>query len=166
MIIVFFLIIILIITSLKIGISIEKNEGKILTKKVYITILKDIKIYSKPIILKNINGKMSLKKIDKIDIWQLLKELMKNLKIKRLNLNIKLDNSNIILNTYITAIISGVIESVRIIKNIDDIYYKIELSKKTKITIDLKLELYLIDIIKSVMKCINFLNKEKIYTNK
>ena len=164
--IVFFCILItLIIISINIGISFEINKKDDIKTIFYIKILKKIKIYSKPIKFEKMKVKIDEEKLKKIDYVQFIKEIIKKMIIKKLKIVIELENENMILNTYITAIIATLIESLRLIKKVDDIYYKITTSEKNKINLDIKLEIYMLQIVKSILKCINLQKKESIYNN-
>lgn len=167
MIIVFFcILIVLIIISVKIGISFEINKKDNVKTILYIKILKDLKIYSKPLILKKMKAKIKQKDFKNIDNIHFIKEILKKIIIKKFRLIIELNNDNIILNTYITAIIASLIETLRLIKKTDNIEYKITTREKSKLILDLKLEIYIIEILRSIIKCIDFQKKEIIYNNK
>lgn len=167
MIIVFFcILIVLIIISVKIGISFEINKKDNVKTILYIKILKDLKIYSKPLILKKMKAKIKQKDFKNIDNIHFIKEILKKIIIKKFRLIIELNNDNIILNTYITAIIASLIETLRLIKKTDNIEYKITTREKSKLILDLKLEIYIIEILRSIIKCIDFRKKEIIYNNK
>lgn len=169
MVIVFFFTLILLILSLislKVGILIKINEKSEIIKIFYITILGNIKIYSKPINFTNKKVEKNIKQLEKINEIGLIKEIIKKIEIKEFKLILKLKNENIMLNTYITAIISAIIESLRIIKKIENMYYKIETYEKNKILLEIKAELQIIEMRKDIIRCIKLLNKEKIYINK
>lgn len=166
MIIVFFSILIVLIISAKIGISFEISKKKNIKIIIYIKILKNFNIYSKPVILNKIKVKIKQEDLKNIDIVYFVKEILKKIIIKKFKLIIELNNDNMILNTYITAIIASLIESLRLIKKADNIEYKITASEKSKLILDLKLEIYIIEVLKSIIKSIDFQKKEIIYNNK
>ena len=48
----------------------------------------------------------------------------------------------------------------------ENMYYKIENDEENKIMLEMKAEAHILRMRKGIIKCINILNKEKIYNNK